>query len=127
MTGCDEPHCEKYADFEISHNSAAYQFCTEHVWFRVQRWLNRLPKGEQVVVTSISGKAETSPTQRGTLRDMRSDNTAGELVVPATLYLESTEGSAKSSKQSVTSGEMPAMRKPTRKRGTKVPVRTVSK
>jgi hypothetical protein len=127
MTGCDEPHCEAYADFTISRNGSAYHFCTKHVWFRAQRWLNRLPNGEQVIITSLSGKAETPPAQRGTVRDMRSDNATGQLVVPAAHDLESTGGSPKGTDQTVAPGEVPAMRKPARKRGTKVPVRTVSK
>jgi hypothetical protein len=122
MIGCDEPNCEAYADFTITHNTSTYHFCTADVWFRVQRWLNRLPKGEKVCVTSLSGKAETPPAQRGTLRDMRSDDAAGQLVVPGACDLESTEGSPKGSNQTVTPGEMPAMRKPARKRRTKVPV-----
>jgi hypothetical protein len=119
---CGEPNCEEYANFDISHGTATYHFCTKHVWFRVQRWLNRLPKGEQVCVTSISGKAETPLAHNRTLRDMRSDDTTGQLVVPATLDLESAEGSPKGTDQTVTPGEVPAMRKPARKRRVKVPV-----
>lgn len=127
MIGCDEPHCEAYADFTISHNSSAYHFCTKHVWFRVQRWLYRLPEGQQVIVVSLSGKAETPPSLRGTLRDMRSDDTARELVVPSALQLESSEGSPKGTNTTVIPGDLPAMRNVTRKRGAKVPVRTVNK
>jgi hypothetical protein len=127
MMECEEPHCEEYADFEISHNGYAFHFCTKHIWFRVQRWLGRFPKGEQVFVASLSGKAETPLSSSGTMRDMRSDTAAGELVVQRTLDLESTEGSPKGADQTVTLGEVPAMRKPTRKRGTKVSLPTVSK
>jgi hypothetical protein len=127
MMECEEPRCEEYADFEISHNGYAFHFCTKHIWFRVQRWLGRFPKGEQVFVASLSGKAETPPSSSGTMRDMQSDDDARELVVQRPLDFESTEGSSKGTNQTVTTGEMPAMRKPARKSRAKVPLRDVSK
>jgi hypothetical protein len=127
MMECEEPRCEEYADFEISHNGYAFHFCTKHIWFRVQRWLGRFPKGEQVFVASLSGKAETPPSSSGTMRDMQSDGDARELVVQRPLDFESTEDSSKGTNQTVTTGEMPAMRKPARKSRTKVPLRDVSK